>query len=436
MHTDASALGVGGILLQRREEGMVVIAYFSKQTTVDQRFYHSYELETMAVVLTLRHFRVYLLGREFKVLTDCNALRTTFSKRDLLPRIARWWLEIQDFRFEIEYRPGTKMAHVDALSRNPIVTLEIGGINLTEADWLLAAQLQDEQLLRIRQILTSGHRTKETKQYFDDYILKNRKIYRRLENQESKWVVPKDARVQICRLCHDEAGHLSAEKTVERIGRNYWFAGMRRFVRKYVSAYLNCAYYKDSLKKRQGKLNSIEKIPVPFHTVHIDHVGPFETSQRNNKYLLVIVDAFTKFVIIEPIKSLKTRHTTDVLLQLIYLFGCPTRIISDRGTAFTSQALKAFCVTYGIRHVLNAVATPRANGQCERYNKTIVSALATTTAGKDSRKWDLEVKKVQSALNTMHNNSINMSPVKALLGCDMKSPAEAHLLGELRDEME
>lgn len=114
---------------------------------------------------------------------------------------------------------------------------------------------------------------------------------------------------------------------------------MRCFVKKYVSACLKCAYYKDTGRKNLGKLNSIEKIPIPMHTIHIDHVGPFETSQRGNKYLLVIVDGFTKFVIIEPIKSLKTRHTTAVLLQLIYLFGCPTRIISDRGTADVQDVL-------------------------------------------------------------------------------------------------
>ena len=102
LHTDACALGVGAILMQTDPAGqMRVVAYFSKQTTVDQRHYHSYELETMTVVLSLRHFRTYLLGLKFTVVTDCAALRTTFTKKDLIPRIGRWWLEVQDFQFEI-----------------------------------------------------------------------------------------------------------------------------------------------------------------------------------------------------------------------------------------------------------------------------------------------------------------------------------------------
>jgi ribonuclease HI len=92
LHTDASALGLGAILLQEHDGKQRVVAYYSKQTTVDQRQYHSYELETMAVVYALKHFRVYLLGMKFTVVTDCNALRTAFSKKDLIPRIGRLYL--------------------------------------------------------------------------------------------------------------------------------------------------------------------------------------------------------------------------------------------------------------------------------------------------------------------------------------------------------
>lgn len=75
----------------------------------------------------------------------------------------------------------------------------------------------------------------------------------------------------------------------------------------YQYACLNCAYYKHTAGKKQDKLSVIEKIPASFHTVHIDHVGPpFETSRKQNKFIFVLVDAFTKFTIVEPVKSQKT----------------------------------------------------------------------------------------------------------------------------------
>lgn len=123
---DASALGIGRILMQWQASPRVLkpVAYFSRQTTVDEKHFHSYELETLAVVCSLKKFRVYLLGVPFKVFTDCAALRTTLTKRDLVPRIARWWLQISEYNFEIEYRPGVNMAHVDALSRNTCLNAE------------------------------------------------------------------------------------------------------------------------------------------------------------------------------------------------------------------------------------------------------------------------------------------------------------------------
>ncbi|KMQ89880.1 transposon ty3-g gag-pol polyprotein isoform x2 [Lasius niger] len=79
------------------------------------------------------------------------------------------------------------------------------------------------------------------------------------------------------------------------------------------------------------------------------------------------------------------------------------------------------------------MATSRANGQCERYNKTIVQGLATTMAGRDPRDWDSVIKQVQSALNTTHNKGINTTPVKALIGCETRSAAEARLLSQIQD---
>lgn len=91
-----------------------------------------------------------------------------------------------------------------------------------------------------------------------------------------------------------------------------------------------------------------------------------------------------------------------------------------------------FCDNYGIKHVLNAVATPRANRQCERYNKTIVQALAATMVGRDSRHRDAAIKQVQGALNTTHNKSIETTPMKALIGYET---AEATLLAQIQDKV-
>ncbi|XP_062532853.1 uncharacterized protein LOC134201633 [Bombyx mori] len=97
---------------------------YGKVTQGAEPRYHSYELETLAVVKALQHFRHYLIGIHFKVVTDCNALKLTQRKKDLLPRVARWWIYLQDYDFSLEYRKGAVLSHADYLSRNPINPIE------------------------------------------------------------------------------------------------------------------------------------------------------------------------------------------------------------------------------------------------------------------------------------------------------------------------
>ncbi|GFY70007.1 transposon Ty3-I Gag-Pol polyprotein [Trichonephila inaurata madagascariensis] len=95
----------------------------SKKTSDHERKYTSFELEVLAVFEALKEFRIYVLGASFNIITDCDALVKTLSKKELNPRIARWTLYLQEFNYRIEQRTGSKMAHMDALNHlGPLVT--------------------------------------------------------------------------------------------------------------------------------------------------------------------------------------------------------------------------------------------------------------------------------------------------------------------------
>lgn len=223
------------------------------------------------------------MGIHFKVYTDCAALRTTLTKRDLVQRIARWWLQISEYTFDIEYRPGVQMAHVDALSRNTKLSeavddnnlmVNVYNIEIEKENWLLTLQLADPDIARIHKIL-KPEGDPECKDIKKNYVIKNETVYRKVDDRICI-VVPRSARWQICRANHDEIGHLGFIKTLEKIKQQYWFPKVRKFVKKYVEACIECAYNKDSASKQKaGHLYPIEKISIPFHTVHIDHLGPF-----------------------------------------------------------------------------------------------------------------------------------------------------------------
>jgi hypothetical protein len=122
------------------------------------------------------------------------------------------------------------------------------------------------------------------------------------------------------------------------------------------------------------------------------------------------------------VKNTKARYVTKILLDLLYLFGTPTQVTIDRGTAFTPSVLKSS-------------ATPRANGQCERYKGTIVNALAGTSAGSAEDEWDTFVKQVQSALNCTYNKSIAVSSLEALAGYKPRHVANSNILSAVQDDL-
>ena len=86
LHCDASSLGYGAVLLQRQDdERFHPVAYFSKSTTSQESRYHSFELETLAIISALRRFRVHLEGIPFTIITDCSSLTLTLSKKKCKP---------------------------------------------------------------------------------------------------------------------------------------------------------------------------------------------------------------------------------------------------------------------------------------------------------------------------------------------------------------
>ena len=117
LDVDASDVGLGGILHQQQEGRERVIAYASKVLNRAERNYCITEKELLAVRFFIEYFRQYLLGRKFRVRTDHQALIWLFKLKEPRGKIARWIEILSHYDFSVEYRPGHKQGHCDALSR-------------------------------------------------------------------------------------------------------------------------------------------------------------------------------------------------------------------------------------------------------------------------------------------------------------------------------
>jgi len=208
LHTDASNQGFGAILLQRQKFGCVApIAYYSKATSDVEKKYHSFELETLAIVKAIERFHVYLQGISFKVVTDCNSLALAMKKVNINPRIARWTLALQNYRFELVHRSSDKMKHVDCLSRN-IVTINV----ITAEDELMYKQLTDVKLKELAEnVELRGSK------YF---TIINGLLFRNYKDK-NLFVIPESMVNSVIRMSHDDMGHVGVEKTMHGILSHY-----------------------------------------------------------------------------------------------------------------------------------------------------------------------------------------------------------------------
>src|SRR5436190_152070 len=124
--TDASGIAVGGILSQGEINKDRPIAYASRTLTDNELKYDTYEKEALAIVYCVKHFRPYLYGRKFTLVTDHKPLTWFKNAQDANMRILRWRLKLAEYDYDVVYKAGKTNVNADALSRNPI--------DLTETD--------------------------------------------------------------------------------------------------------------------------------------------------------------------------------------------------------------------------------------------------------------------------------------------------------------
>ena len=119
LYTDASAKGFGAVLAQFQDKKERVLAYASRSTTNGQQNYSATHLELAAVVWAVNHFRHYLIGRPFQLVTDHSALKWLISQKNPSGIVARWITRLSEYEIDIQYRPGRLNQNADALSRAP-----------------------------------------------------------------------------------------------------------------------------------------------------------------------------------------------------------------------------------------------------------------------------------------------------------------------------
>lgn len=169
-------------------------------------------------------------------------------------------------------------------------------------------------------------------------------------------------------------------------------------------------------------VHSIPKEPVPFHTLYMDHYGPWPCLKNQKKYLLVVVDAFTKFTKLYATKTVAVNEVMAFLDKYFAYYSRPVRAISDRGSYFKHVNFEVFASQNNFQHIRNATASPQANGQVERVNRVLTPMLGKMTEPVSQSDWAPLLGRVEYTLNNTVHDTTNQTASKLLFGVDQKGP--------------
>jgi transposase InsO family protein len=466
LQTDASGFALGAVLSQKTEKGVKPIAYASRALLPYQRRYHTIEKESLAIKWAALHFRHYLYGHKFHVETDHKPLKALFNTPPKNSRIAQWRNELllEFGGFDIQYRPGHENGNADGLSRDPNHEPD----DTDEPEASLEEQLQDVRLLaaitqshhkddvpcdRLGEIQNKDPGLTPMINYLsrDDLptddaaarkIMLSAPIYHIEEGilyvnschgrgEELRPVVPKELIPTILRIEHEGrfAAHPGINKTFCNIQRKYFWKGIRQDVKDYVLNCDACQTRKDPPKRGRCPLRPITPIGKPMHRLHVDIMKIGKTSANGNKYFIGFIDAFTKFVIgfAAPNQTAETcakLFVTGVLCN----YGAPQELISDQGRQFMSYLYKDICALTGTFKKETVTYHPQANGEIERFHKTLQNMLALNIPNRDHSRWDDALPICLMAYNASVHTSTSETPFYLMHGFDPQLPDDPAIL--------
>jgi transposase InsO family protein len=227
----------------------------------------------------------------------------------------------------------------------------------------------------------------------------------------------KELKSDLLHVAHEGCGHGGQKQTAERLRRaRVSWVGMQADVRKHVASCPPCQRAKAPPSTVASGTLTPRLSTGPFERVVVDYLGPIPASASGNKYILSIVDPFTRWVELRATAE-ATGETTVAVLEraLLWRHGAPSEIQTDGGSHFVNKDVTALCNKTGIEHHVTLPYHPQSNGVAERKNQDIMAGIRVRT-GVNFSTWDECVPEVQWHVNTALNRDIGMSPFQALFG--------------------
>jgi transposase InsO family protein len=397
-------------------------------------------------------------------------------------RIARWTAELNQFNYKIEYIPGKTNTVPDAMSRHTdadqidsvnsevVAAVHVGLYKpctpqkalakygrMHEFELLAAIQTftlpSDEEWAReqrqdpdwapyikyieSRELPQDDKLASEILHDIENYALKGEqkilcrvtKISPQDEVKTARRVVPSIWRKLICAEYHDslwQGAHMGRDKTYEKIKEVYFFKNMNRYVDLWVASCTQCQAVKSPIPKSTSPLGVIEA-KGPWDLVCIDLWGPIHRSSSGNKYVLTIIDGFTKWAMGIPIPNKKAATIAGALHSHFFTkFPNPRRIHSDLGKEFVNKVLATMYDFMGVKQSNTTAYHPQGNAYAERLHKFFRHSISSFV-NDDQDNWDALIPTLMAVYNDTLHNALGVTPAEMVFGRRLGQPAHENL---------
>jgi len=332
------------------------------------------------------------------------------------------------YQFKIEYKEGSKNVIADALSRH-LEQEEVSEAQYSTNQELmrkLIQQQETDQFCRaVKAFLQTGKKPEHAdmsrviSKFAKQFEIRRDALYiwREAPGQLRKAliVLPKDMRYEAIRAAHASqyAAHGGQQKTLFRLQEQYWWPKMAAQVVDFIQLCPVCAAVKDPVRfqREREPLANYEIPDSPGIRVHADLMQVKKASTAGNKYILVITDAFSKWVELVPLPSKDAVTVASAIYtRWICRYGCFKQLVTDRGREFCNSVLDGLAQLLGIRHSRTAALHPQTNSQSESFNRTCWKMLASMVENPDTDDWEMYLPPVMLAYNTAVHRATMMSP--------------------------
>ncbi|UYV78462.1 hypothetical protein LAZ67_16001480, partial [Cordylochernes scorpioides] len=380
LFTDASSLGVAGVLKQPDEQGILhPIGYFSRKLHPYEQNYTASEIETLAIINSVQRFHTYLHNIHFTLHTDHLPLKWIKNVKNPQGRLFRWSLILSQYSFDIKHIKGLNNIEADMLSRAPV------SFYLTYND--LKEHQSTEQISSAKIKIQNGL-----------YII-NRKGFKRA-------YVPQTLRHKLLSKVHTKHGHIGTTQMTKIISPHYYWPHMSRDIANYTKHCETCQFN----KSRDNRIvyGPLQQMPIATHPNHIfslDTLGGLHNYGTTRHSIHMIVDHHSRFLWAFPTKSVSTDSYITCLRNLFQI-NKPEILITDRNAAFLSRKFKHFLDRNNVKHLLTSSHHPETNSKVERLNSTIINRLRCEYNANLKIPWTKYIPKITESYNeTVHTTT-------------------------------